>query len=519
MSQHAQRAAGDYSQSSRPSWAESLTTLTGAWYCSIAGLWAPLLLSLGYLPQDREFLVLCGVTLLPALLAAGISRSSHALSALLAALMLFVFLDLYLIDVVDAVIGIIDFSVMVILCWLLRARIVPVLGAGSLAFTISVALTAQPLDPAGWSTTPTAASRLNLPPVIHLILDEHCGTDCIPPEIMTDDERAAARQAYVDRDFAVWSGVRSTDMFTRFSLTTMMNPGSGSPAQFLTRHSPGFESAQTKNAYLERMTGAGYRIRVLQTSFLNFCPPTLSEKIECRTYQHNAAGVLRFLDLDPIERLMLLAGLIDWSLRYGHDTILYRELLDTRLGAVIGDWRATGARRRLQPLVAQRALSRVASDLKEAGPGDLYVAHLLVPHHPYVFGENCEILPVEQWVDLHVPSPITSESTRMSRYARYKAQVACTDRIVTNLLDGLAANDRLRNAIIVLHGDHGSRIGPTLFSRIGPHYEQSDHDGDFYSVFFAVRAPGQEPGVKISDMRLSAAFWSVIGPIAGTQSD
>jgi hypothetical protein len=274
-----------------------------------------------------------------------------------------------------------------------------------------------------------------------------------------------------------------------------------------------------KNAYLEHMARAGYRIRVLQTSFLNFCPPSLASKIECRTYQHNAAGVLRFLDLDPTERLMLFAGLVDWSLRHGHDTVLYHELLDTRLGAAVGDWRATRARRRLHPLVARRALARVASDLTEAGSGDLYVAHLLVPHHPYVFDENCRVLAIEQWVDLQVPSPITSESIRRDLYGRYKAQVACTDKMITTLLDGLARNDRLRNAVVVLHGDHGSRIGPTLYSRIGPHYEHSDHDRDFYSVFFAVRAPGQEPGVTTSDLRLPGALWSVIGPVAGAKSD
>ena len=258
--------------------------MVGTWYCCIGGLWAPLLLLLGYRPLDLEFLALGGITVVPALLAAAASRLSSALAALLAALTLFLFLDLYLIDVVDALIGVINFGLLAIPCWLLRRRIITALGAGVLAFTVSVALTAQPLDPVDWSRAPAAHADSQLPPVIHLILDEHCGTDCFPPGVMTDDERGTEQQAFVARGFAVWSGVRSTAINTRPSLSAMMNPESARPEQLLTPHSRGYEFALTKNSYFERMLQAGYRIRVLQSSYLNFCAPIVSDAIEFNKY-------------------------------------------------------------------------------------------------------------------------------------------------------------------------------------------------------------------------------------------
>lgn len=494
--------------------------MAGAWYCCLGGLWAPLLLLLGYRPFDIEFLALGGITVIPALLAAAASRLSSALAALLAALTLFLFLDLYVIDVVDAPIGVVDFVLLAVPCWLLRARIVTALGAGVFAFTVSVALTAQPLDAIDWSTAPAAHADSRLPPIFHLILDEHCGTDCFPPGVMTDDERRTEQQAFVDRGFAVWSGVRSTAINTRPSLSAMMNPQSATPEQLLTPHSRGYEFALTENSYFERMIQAGYRIRVLQSSYLNFCAPVVSDAIECRAYPHNSAGVLRSLELRPGERLKLLTGILDWSIRRRYDTVVYRELLNTGLGARIAGWRATDARRRLQPLVAQRQLARVTADLDSIGPGDLYVAHLLLPHHPYVFDRDCHVLPIEQWVDLDVPSPVTSTSIRTGRYERYKAQVICTNRMITALLDNIASRDCLRDAIIVLHGDHGSRIGPGMYSRIGPDYEPGDHDKDFRSVLFVAKAPGQAPGtIVVADLLLPDAFWSIMRPAASPDGE
>jgi hypothetical protein len=518
LNQHPRPAGAGSQPPATSQWVDSLPVLAGAWYCCIGALWAPLLLLLGYRPYDLEYLALGGMTVVPALLAAGASRSSSALAALLAALTLFLFMDLYVIDVIDALIGVIDLGLLAIPCWLLRRRIITVLGAGGLAFTLSVALTAQPLEPIDWSAVPAARVDSRLPPVIHLILDEHCGTDCFPPEVMSDDERRTARQAYVDRGFTVWSGVRSTAINTRSSLTAMMNPESATPDRLLTRHSGEFESALTKNSYFERMLHAGYRIRVLQSSFLNFCAPGMTGAIECRAYPHNSAGVLRFLDLELTERLRLLAGILDWSIRHQYDTVAYRELLNTDLGARIEHWRATDARSRLQPLVAQRQLARVTADLASVGPGDLYVAHLLVPHHPYVFDRDCHVLPIEQWVDLNVPSPVTSASIRIERYESYKAQVICTNQMITALLDNIAGHDSLQNAIIVLHGDHGSRIGPPIYSRIGPGYEPSEHEKDFRSAFFVTKVPGRAPGTRVvEDVPLPDAFWSIMGPVAAGQ--
>lgn len=478
-----------------------------------------MLAALGYRIYDVEFLAVASATCPIALLISITSRRSDLLAVLTTSLALFLFLDLYFMDVVNPVVGAIDFSVIAASCWVLRRRIVAALAAGGLVFTISVILMAQPLDPPAFQERPMTRAQVDRPAIIHLILDEHCGAACLPAAILSDEERELTLHRYAELGFRVWSSVRSTSSATQVSLSDLMNPGRTDAEVTVRQRPPGFEYGIGLNTYFKHAASLGYRIRVLQSSFMDLCPSGETGRLQCRTYPHNSAGILRYVDLTPTERLRLFLGILDWGAQRAYDTLAYRQLLKTDVGRTIEEWRATRSRWRVQPLIAERMLQRVISDIRELGPGDLYVAHLLLPHHPYVFDEACKVSRPEQWIDINVPSPIATDRIRLSRYARYMAQMECTDHLVAGLVKVVDDNPGLRNGTIVIHGDHGSRIGPTTYARLGPDYSRPDHDRDFRAVLFAVRAPGLPPGTTDAAELLPRLFWSTVMPATGVTDE
>jgi hypothetical protein len=66
-----------------------------------------------------------------------------------------------------------------------------------------------------------------------------------------------------------------------------------------------------------------------------------------------------------------------------------------------------------------RVFDIVARDVANAAPGDMYFAHLLIPHAPYVYDRSCKLRDPDNWVDRPDPIP------RLRRYELYLDQVEC----------------------------------------------------------------------------------------------
>ena len=81
---------------------------------------------------------------------------------------------------------------------------------------------------------------------------------------------------------------------------------------------------------------------------------------------------------------------------------------------------------------------------------------------------------------------------RASRYRSYFRQVACALRQIDRLIEAIPPGLR-HDAIIIIQGDHGSRItlvDPTTVANASP--ARSDYL-DAFSTMFAVRSPSIEP--------------------------
>jgi hypothetical protein len=134
-------------------------------------------------------------------------------------------------------------------------------------------------------------------------------------------------------------------------------------------------------------------------------------------------------------------------------------------------------------------LDMVARDVANAAPGNLYFAHLPIPHGPYVYDRSCNLRNPHDWEDEDVRDP----GSRLHLYRLYLEQVDCTYSRLQDIFDLWRRAKVFHRAKIIIHGDHGSRLwlkGPSVASKDG--LQVPDYT-DAYSTLFAVKAPGLEP--------------------------
>ncbi len=343
-----------------------------------------------------------------------------------------------------------------------------------------------------------AASRL--PVVLHLILDEHIGLDGLPadlPQAQATKHRLAA--FYESRGFYTFPRAFSQHFKTRYSLAhlfnfaTRLDPG-------LVRPSPGrFEHEMARNAYLTSLQRRGYRPRVYQPTFVDLCPAPRSPGA-CYTYEPSTIRAIEHQPLSVAARSRIIASVylrlseIHRRVR-GAYRALYRSAIGPLLPLPQWDWE----RGDLYALTAMSTIERLKRDLAGARPGDLFVAHVLMPHAPYLFDARCALrTDPGEWMARRLPGggrgPRQTPHSRAARYEAYLQQVECVTTRVGELLDVLERRGLLDRAVVIVHGDHGSRIGlvEPVASRLG---RMSPADfADAFSTLFAVKAPGIAPG-------------------------
>jgi len=327
---------------------------------------------------------------------------------------------------------------------------------------------------------PAPAAGRARPAVLHLILDEQIGIAGLPaanPEAaaLADELRAFFRR----RGFALYARAYSQHLHTVNAVPHILNFGvpTGAP------HSEdGIRVGRT--AWLEALARRGYRMRLYQSDFARFCAD--ARYAECHTYAYTALGPIRALDITAAERArMILLRLFAQSKIVAQLDLQYRlaRYLSGRPAPALD----LSQRSRTSSIVSLAVFDRLRDDLRRARPGDAFVAHLLVPHFPYVVDRDCRFLPRRQW------GSRISLRPRRAREAAYFGQVRCTMRKLDAALRALAASPAGRDAIVIVHGDHGSKI-----VRRYPDAGNVGRFGDAdlvagFSTLFAVRAPGIEP--------------------------
>jgi hypothetical protein len=85
--------------------------------------------------------------------------------------------------------------------------------------------------------------------------------------------------------------------------------------------------------------------------------------------------------------------------------------------------------------------------------------HFLLPHYPYVLDENCRVKPPEQvrvprWVTPYIGATFDQATAERA----YWEQAACAHDRLMAIIDAILSSPDGKDAVIVVHGDHGSRL-------------------------------------------------------------
>jgi hypothetical protein len=319
------------------------------------------------------------------------------------------------------------------------------------------------------------------PAIVHIIFDEHIGLSGLPQTPQGQETARTLQVAYRAHGFTTYERAYSRHFHTINAVPDILNFGrrlglSGDLAGGITGPTD----------YLAGLREEGYALTIYQSSFLDLCSGA-DEKL-CVTYDRGNLQPASEVGLSSSDRLQLLMATY-----LGASRMLTIGLEYYRTGN-FGEW----AKDRPMPqgfkmlrdswsIAGLRAMERVVDDLRQARPGNAYFIHAMLPHYPYVATRDCAVKPVSQW------RPRKDERTLAERQEAYYDQLHCSMRYIDRIIAQLNASPAGGNVIIIVHGDHGSRIvdvDPVAAQR---GKIEKDEMIASYSTLFAVRLPGQQP--------------------------
>jgi hypothetical protein len=357
-------------------------------------------------------------------------------------------------------------------------------------------------------------AAVDLPPIIHLILDEHIGIAGLPNEIKGAEElRRNLNHFYEDFGFRVFGQTYSQYALTKLALATMLR---GEPNQYiLTQHDRRkAENNLWDNTWFRQLSRRGYRIRIYQSSAVNFCGEVPGDVHSCYVYPSNSISSLKESGLSTITLAKAIAAsFLDTLVVYHTWNVSSRKFV--QLEAILPRWPQQEYKYSAPGSIP--VFNRILQDIQREPRGSAFFAHLLIPHHTYMYDNKCLIRQnLESWVNNINANMDTSAgilNTPKSRsfyYGKYFEQLRCTRVLLQKFFERLQEIDAYEDATIIVHGDHGSRIALAASNGSSSHLLNENDLVDLYSVLFAVRAPGINSGYDASLRSLQALFTELV---------
>jgi hypothetical protein len=328
-----------------------------------------------------------------------------------------------------------------------------------------------------------SAGKTTRPAILHLVLDEHIGLEGLSRDDVTANQlREDLKAAYLGAGFVVYGGAYSEFSDTANAMPNILNNRAKRP---LVSDRGGFRTGSTD--YLAGLARRGYALTVFQPSFANYCSDNLVA--QCFTYDSEALAPFQNINMALVDRFGLVTlKFARTSSAFGHLQSLWS--LANRATSKIG----LNLPRLYEPgsimtssVSSFEALGQLREVLKNPRPGEAYFVHLLAPHYPYVVDRNCRYLPRSTWLTRTTPGTIDE------RRQAYGEQVRCTTTKVLELVSNFHETSASGRAIVVIHGDHGSRISEVMPIRSNLGSFSSQDVVAYFSTFFAIRAPNNAP--------------------------
>lgn len=344
------------------------------------------------------------------------------------------------------------------------------------------------------TAAPTPAASPTRPTLLHVILDEQGGVG----GLRLEGDTATANfltNFYATRGFELFPAAYSRFHRTVESIPELLSLGRPSR---LAPVDPKRRTARVLLAdpYFELLRSRGYSIRVFQNTYMDYCVASASPVVSCETQSGNSIANIGHLPGSVTSRAML-AGRYFLNLK----SHLYRRLHpDPEV------WRRSSAGGGLLAL-------RHVRDAIAAGPnaGVAYFVHVLLPHRPLELQSDCDVLddPTRR-IGYVQPNPL-SDADWASTLALSGSQIRCTHLALGRVLDALDQAVGREGSIVIVHGDHGSRIfqhRPRTVS-LAP-LDERQLSGRF-STLLAARRPGIAGGVRPDPVPVQDFVWRVAG--------
>lgn len=214
-----------------------------------------------------------------------------------------------------------------------------------------------------------------------------------------------------------------------------------------------YTNAISTNRSAERLQAAGFRVSVIQSSYIDLCIGTPGVACDQYTRAQDMGALDRAgLSLPRRFGLALLALHQGWRHEGGgRDMQLWRMTVVRAWDALKGP-RASDLDYFSRPALVLDVIDEMGVRVAAMRAGDALIVHLLMPHYPYVLDQDCALKPLQGWA---YPHSALGAKSRSEIYGAYWDQSACTnDRLLAALAPALARPD----ATVMLHGDHGARI-------------------------------------------------------------
>jgi hypothetical protein len=366
------------------------------------------------------------------------------------------------------------------------------------------------------------------PIVLHLVLDGYLGPPAIPQDIPGGTElRREVRFLFDKYGFRVFENAFSESIETHRSLASIFN-NAAEPDRFLRKVNGDWRIST--NEYLEEMGMRGYRLHVRQSSFLDICAGVHRGLASCRTSRYDRLRHAMDEDLRITDYLVLFL-----SFQVAHSEI-YRYLQRTaalllRAGSEgvyssvdearirqLYDWRQS----RIWSLSQSEIFDKLYREIIDSPGGELFFVHHMKPHGPYAYDRDCSVRRVSEWTNRRYRwsnEGSNDEGSRRHRYLQYFEQVRCVNRQLADLFEQLQAGGLLADMLILVHGDHGSRIflfppAKNQAKKMTPR----DHL-DAFSTLFAARVPGRPAARHDRTAPLKQLLWDTISPQHGQTND
>ena len=337
------------------------------------------------------------------------------------------------------------------------------------------------------------------PPLIYIILDEMIGVEGIDRSLPGGEETYNSLREMLDKHhFRVYERAFSRHFFSNRAIPATLNydEHDSEPAS---RYKA---SGETNLRLINDELAKGRSVVMFQSAHIDFC--TGFRDVNCNTFPSFDPTEWSRNHADVSVRVVATAKLMQEAFKDSSFVHRYATLWRSALEQNV----------RVPDFFDIHGFPKWFSTFEDhvvSADADVYFAHFLMPHAPTIMSPQCE--PQPRWEAGYYLYEVAGLSgpeldrARAEAYATYFEQVQCTIRTIDRFLERIEGIEEYDGAMIVLHGDHGSRISAGRFSENLSSRDMIDN----FSTLFAVRGPEIEPGFdpqKISVQRLAANYFS-----------